>query len=60
MAEDSATSTLNQRPVNEKMSFGSPANGILNTLIQKGCNDLKKNDEQRPELSEDRKKGADR
>lgn len=24
------------------MSFGSPANGILKKLIQKGCNDLKK------------------
>lgn len=24
------------------MSFGSPANGILKKLIQKGCNDPKK------------------
>ena len=40
------------------MSFGSPANGILKKLIQKGCNDLKKkNDEQRPEGSEERKRG---
>lgn len=61
MAEDSATATLKQRTVNEEMSFGSPANGMLKKLIQKGCNDLeKKKDEQRPEGSEERKKGTDR
>lgn len=42
MAEDSATATLKQRTVNEEMSFGSPANGMLKKLIQKGCNDLEK------------------
>lgn len=41
------------------MSFGSPANGILKKLIQKGCNDLKKmmNKDQKDQK---RERGADR
>lgn len=60
MAEDSATATLKQRPVNEEMSFGSPANGILNKLIQEGCNDLKKMMNKDQKYEKMGKKGADR